>query len=235
MLKVENLEVYYGSIHAIHGVSFEVKQGEIVTLIGANGAGKTTILQTITGMIKSKVGEIAFLEKNLKTIEPHRILQLGLAHVPEGRRIFSGLTVMENLQMGAYIRNDGKAAIDADYERVFTTFPRLKERKSQLAGTLSGGEQQMLAISRAIMAKPKMMLLDEPSMGLSPILVQEIFKIVKDVNASGVTVLLVEQNANMALSIADRAYVLETGHIVKEGSAQELKNDSAIQKAYLGS
>ncbi|SDN93415.1 ABC transporter ATP-binding protein [Acetanaerobacterium elongatum] len=235
MLKVENLEVYYGSIHAIHGVNFEVKQGEIVTLIGANGAGKTTILQTITGMIKSKAGEITFLEKNLKTIEPHRILQLGLAHVPEGRRIFSGLTVMENLQMGAYIRNDGKAAIDADYERVFTTFPRLKERKSQLAGTLSGGEQQMLAISRAIMAKPKMMLLDEPSMGLSPILVQEIFKIVKDVNASGVTVLLVEQNANMALSIADRAYVLETGHIVKEGSAQELKNDSAIQKAYLGS
>lgn len=235
MLKVDNLEVYYGAIHAIQGVSFEVKQGEIVSLIGANGAGKTTILQTITGIIKSKVGEISFLGNNLKTVEPHRILQLGLAHVPEGRRIFSGLTVMENLQMGAYTRKDGKAAIDADYEKVFATFPRLKERKSQMAGTLSGGEQQMLAISRAIMAKPKMMLLDEPSMGLSPILVQEIFKIIKDVNAGGVTVMLVEQNANMALSVADRAYVLDTGHIVKEGAAQELKNDSAIQKAYLGS
>ncbi len=235
MLKVDNLQVYYGSIHAIHGVSFEVKQGEIVTLIGANGAGKTTILQTVTGMIKSKAGDISFMDTNLKTVEPHRILQLGLAHVPEGRRIFSGLTVMENLQMGAYTRKDGKAAVDGDYEKVFTIFPRLKERKSQLAGTLSGGEQQMLAISRALMAKPKMMLLDEPSMGLSPILVQEIFKIIKDVNSSGVTVLLVEQNASMALSIADRAYVLETGLIVKEGEAAELKNDSAIQKAYLGS
>ncbi len=235
MLKVDNLQVYYGSIHAIHGVSFEVKQGEIVTLIGANGAGKTTILQTVTGMIKSKAGDISFMDTNLKTVEPHRILQLGLAHVPEGRRIFSGLTVMENLQMGAYTRKDGKAAVDSDYEKVFTIFPRLKERKSQLAGTLSGGEQQMLAISRALMAKPKMMLLDEPSMGLSPILVQEIFKIIKDVNDSGVTVLLVEQNASMALSIADRAYVLETGLIVKEGAAADLKNDSAIQKAYLGS
>lgn len=234
MLKVDNLNVFYGAIHAIHDVSFEVKSGEIVTLIGANGAGKTTILQTVTGLIAQKSGDIHFLDHDLSKTPAHKIVQLGLAHVPEGRRIFSGLTVRENLEMGAYTRKDGEAAITKDRRMIYEKFPRLKERRRQMAGTLSGGEQQMLAISRALMAKPKMLLLDEPSMGLSPILVQEIFKIIREVNESGVTVLLVEQNAKMALSIAHRAYVLETGRIVKEGNARLLMNDDAIKKAYLG-
>ena len=233
MLKVEDLHVYYDAIHAIKGVTFEVGEGEIVTLIGANGAGKTTTLHAISGLLRPKSGSITFMGQNLLTTKPHMIVRSGLAQVPEGRRVFSELTVQENLEMGAYIRKD-KAGIDADYDMVFERLPRLKERRKQLAGTLSGGEQQMLAIGRALMAKPKMMLLDEPSMGLSPILVQEIFSIIKEVNDTGVTILLVEQNAKMALNIANRAYVLETGSIVMSGDASVLANDDKVKKAYLG-
>ena len=233
MLKVEDLHVYYDAIHAIKGVTFEVGEGEIVTLIGANGAGKTTTLHAISGLLKPKSGSITFLGQNLLTTTPHMIVRSGLAQVPEGRRVFSELTVQENLEMGAYIRKD-KAGVAADYDMVFERLPRLKERRKQLAGTLSGGEQQMLAIGRALMARPKMMLLDEPSMGLSPILVQEIFSIIKEVNDTGVTILLVEQNAKMALNIANRAYVLETGSIVMSGDASVLANDDKVKKAYLG-
>lgn len=233
MLAVKDLEVYYGSIHAIKKISFDVREGEIVTLIGANGAGKTTTLHAISGLVKARSGEINFCGNNLRSMEAHKIIRLGLAQVPEGRRIFASMTVQENLEMGAYIRRD-RDQIQQDYERVFERLPRLKERRRQIAGTLSGGEQQMLAIGRALMSNPKMLLLDEPSMGLSPLLVSEIFKIIRDVNESGMTVLLVEQNAKQALEIADRAYVLETGKIVKSGKASDLLNDDSIKKAYLG-
>lgn len=232
MLSVKDLDVYYGSIHAIKGISFEVNEGEIVTLIGANGAGKTTTLHSISGLVKPKNGEITFCGENLRNVEAHKIIRLGLAQVPEGRRIFSKMTVQENLEMGAYIRKDSD--ISKDYENVFQRLPRLKERRKQVAGTLSGGEQQMLAIGRALMCNPKMLLLDEPSMGLSPLLVNEIFSIIRDVNQSGVTVLLVEQNAKKALEIANRAYVLETGSIAMEGDADELAQDEKVRKAYLG-
>jgi branched-chain amino acid transport system ATP-binding protein len=233
MLSVNNLEVYYGAIHAIKNISFEVGEGEIVTLIGANGAGKTTTLHSISGLVKPKSGEITFCGNNLLTTEAHKIIKLGLAQVPEGRRIFARMTVQENLEMGAFIRGDGDN-IQKDYEKIFERLPRLKERRKQLAGTLSGGEQQMLAIGRALMCNPKMLLLDEPSMGLSPLLVNEIFNIIRDVNQTGVTVLLVEQNAKKALEIANRAYVLETGSIAMEGDADELANDEKVRSAYLG-
>jgi len=233
MLSVKDLEVYYGSIHAIKGVSFEVNEGEIVSLIGANGAGKTTTLHAISGLLKPKNGEISFLGNDLRAVDAHKIVRLGMAHVPEGRRVFSSLTVQENLEMGAYIRKD-KEKVSRDYDMVFERLPRLKERRKQLAGTLSGGEQQMLAIGRALMSSPKMLLLDEPSMGLSPILVQEIFHIITDVNQSGVTILLVEQNAKMALNIAHRAYVLETGTVSMSGDAAQLASDEKVRKAYLG-
>ncbi|HEX3040448.1 MAG TPA: ABC transporter ATP-binding protein [Caproiciproducens sp.] len=233
MLSVKNLDVYYGAIHAIKNISFEVGEGEIVTLIGANGAGKTTTLHSISGLVKPKGGEISFCGNNLRTTDAHKIIRLGLAQVPEGRRIFAKMTVQENLEMGAYIRSDADN-IQKDYEKVFERLPRLKERRRQLAGTLSGGEQQMLAIGRALMCNPKMLLLDEPSMGLSPLLVGEIFNIIQAVNQSGVTVLLVEQNAKKALEIANRAYVLETGSISMEGDADELANDEKVRKAYLG-
>ncbi|WP_050697290.1 ABC transporter ATP-binding protein [Anaeromassilibacillus senegalensis] len=233
MLSVKDLEVYYGSIHAIKGISFEVNEGEIVTLIGANGAGKTTTLHAISGLVKVKSGSVDFCGNNLRTTEPHKIIRLGLAQVPEGRRVFAKMTVQENLEMGACIRKD-KAAVEADYKAVFERLPRLKERRKQIAGTLSGGEQQMLAIGRALMGNPKMLLLDEPSMGLSPLLVNEIFNIIQDVNKSGVTVLLVEQNAKKALEIANRAYVLETGGISMSGDAKTLSQDEQVRKAYLG-
>lgn len=234
MLQVKNLNVFYGSIHAIKDISFHVNEGEIVTLIGANGAGKTTTMHTISGLLKPKTGEVSFLENPITQMEAHKIIRLGLSQVPEGRRVFSHLTVQENLTLGAYTRKDGSAAVANDLERIFERLPRLKERRKQQAGTLSGGEQQMLAIGRALMCKPKMLLLDEPSMGLSPLLVKEIFKIIQDVNQEGVTILLVEQNAKMALEIADRAYVLETGTIKMEGPADELSNNIEIRKAYLG-
>ena len=233
MLAVKDLEVYYGSIHAIKKISFEVREGEIVTLIGANGAGKTTTLHAISGLVKARSGEINFCGNNLRSMEAHKIIRLGLAQVPEGRRIFASMTVQENLEMGAYARRD-REQIQQDYERVFERLPRLKERRRQIAGTLSGGEQQMLAIGRALMSNPKMLLLDEPSMGLSPLLVSEIFKIIRDVNESGMTVLLVEQNAKQALEIADRAYVLETGTISMSGDASELAADEKVRAAYLG-
>lgn len=233
MLSVKDLEVYYGSIHAIKGISFEVNEGEIVTLIGANGAGKTTTLHSISGLVKPKNGEITFCGSNLRSTDAYKIIKLGLAQVPEGRRIFAKMTVQENLEMGAYIRNDGEK-IQKDYEHVFERLPRLKERRRQVAGTLSGGEQQMLAIGRALMCNPKMLLLDEPSMGLSPLLVNEIFSIIRDVNKSGVTVLLVEQNAKKALEIANRAYVLETGSIAMQGDADELASNEKVREAYLG-
>ncbi len=227
MLSVKNINVYYGSIHAIKDVSFHVNEGEIVTLIGANGAGKTTTMHAISGLLKLQSGEIDYCGQTISKMEAHKIIRLGLAQVPEGRRVFSGLTVQQNLQMGAYTRRDGKEAIQNDYDMVFDLLPRLKERRNQPAGTLSGGEQQMLAMGRALMCKPKMLLLDEPSIGLSPLLVKEIFKIIRQVNRNGVTVLLVEQNAKMALEIANRAYVLETGTpppppIKMEGEATEL-------------
>lgn len=234
MLSVKNINVYYGSIHAIKDVSFYVNEGEIVTLIGANGAGKTTTMHAISGLLKLKSGEIDYCGHTISKMEAHKIIRLGLAQVPEGRRVFSGLTVQQNLQMGAYTRRDSKEAIANDFDMVYELLPRLKERRSQPAGTLSGGEQQMLAIGRALMCKPKMLLLDEPSMGLSPLLVKEIFKIIRDVNRNGVTVLLVEQNAKMALDIANRAYVLETGTIKMEGEATELANNIEVRKAYLG-
>ena len=233
MLTVENLQVYYGAIHAIKGVSFDVKQGEIVTLIGANGAGKSTILNTIAGLIRPKEGDCRFEGESIKTVEAHLIMQKGLALVPEGRRIFARMSVQENLEMGAFVRRD-KENIDQDFEHVFERFPRLKERRKQLAGTLSGGEQQMLATARALMSNPRLLMMDEPSMGLAPILVQEIFSIIKDINDQGTTVLLVEQNAKMALSIAHRAYVLETGRTVLSGNADELLDNEEVKRAYLG-
>lgn len=233
MLEVKELEVFYGSIHAIKNVSFEVNEGEIVTLIGANGAGKTTIMHAISALLKPKNGVINFDGTDITHVPAHKILKMRLAHVPEGRHVFSQMTVLENLELGAFTINN-KADIQADMRTVFESFPRLEERKKQLAGTLSGGEQQMLAIGRAIMSKPKMMLLDEPTMGLSPLLVQEIFSIIRKVNSLGVTVLLVEQNAKMALELADRAYVLETGRIVMQGDARELSKDKRVKQAYLG-
>jgi branched-chain amino acid transport system ATP-binding protein len=233
VLKVENINVYYGTIHALHDISFEVNEGEIVTLIGANGAGKTSTLRAISGIIPLKGGSISFLGKSTKGIPANKIVEMGLCQVPEGRRIFANLTVMENLEMGAYTRKD-KTGVKQDYEMVFNRFPRLKERIKQVSGTLSGGEQQMLAIGRALMSRPKLLLMDEPSMGLAPLLVNEIFSIVKDINRSGTTILLVEQNANMALSIANRAYVLETGNIVLSGDAKKLAESEEVRKAYLG-
>ena len=233
MLTVEKLNVYYGMIHALKDVSFQVKEGEIVALIGANGAGKTTTLQTVSGMLPSKSGSIRFEDHDITRMPSHRIVQLGISHVPEGRRMFSDLTVYENLRMGAYTRKN-KSEIDATLSMVYERFPRLKERARQLAGTLSGGEQQMLAMGRALMSNPRLLLMDEPSMGLSPLLVSEIFDIIQQISKQGVTILLGEQNAKKALSIADRAYVLETGSIVMEDDAQALLNNEAIKKAYLG-
>ena len=224
--------MYYGAIHALKGLSFHVEEGEIVSLIGANGAGKTTAMHTVSGLLRSKTGDITFLGSSIAKTEPHKIVRQGLAQVPEGRRVFASMTVQENLEMGAFIRKG--AGIAEDLEKVFTRFPRLKERRKQLAGTLSGGEQQMLAIGRALMSRPKMLLLDEPSMGLSPILVQEIFDCITEVNRDGTTVLLVEQNAKMALSISRRAYVLETGTLFMEGDAADLLNNEEIRRAYLG-
>lgn len=233
MLKVKGINVYYGAIHALHDVEFEVAEGEIVTLIGANGAGKTTTLHSISGLIPIKSGEIQFMGKNLQGVQPNRIVEMGLAQVPEGRRIFANMTVLENLEMGAYTRRD-KENIKKDMDMVFGRFPRLKERIKQVAGTLSGGEQQMLAMGRTLMSRPRMILMDEPSMGLAPLLVKEIFSIIQEINQQGTTILLVEQNAHMALSIANRAYVLETGKIVLEGPANELAQNEEVKKAYLG-
>ncbi len=233
MLKVKDLNVQYGKIHAIKGISFEVNEGEIVTLIGANGAGKTTILQTISGLLKPSEGMVSFEGENLNKVPAHQIPMMGIAHVPEGRRIFAEMTVLENLQMGAYIRKD-KISIQEDMEKIFLNFPRLKERIKQIAGTLSGGEQQMLAMGRALMTRPKLILLDEPSMGLAPLLVDEIFNMIQTVNDAGTTVLLVEQNANKALHIANRAYVLETGYIKLSGNARDLLVNPEVQQAYLG-
>ena len=233
MLEVKDLQVYYGMIQAIKGISFEVNQGEVIALIGANGAGKTTILHTVTGLIAPKAGSIVFEDQDITKIPAHKIVSMGMAHVPEGRRVFAQLSVYDNLKMGAYTRKD-KNEIEESLEMVYKRFPRLEERKNQMAGTLSGGEQQMLAMGRALMSKPKIILMDEPSMGLSPIFVNEIFDIIQEVSASGTTVLLVEQNAKKALSIADRAYVLETGNIALEGDAKVLMNDDSIKKAYLG-
>lgn len=233
LLSIENLEVYYGVINAIKGISFEVNEGEIIALIGANGAGKTTILHTITGLVQAKSGSIKFEDKDLLKTPAHKIVSMGIAHVPEGRRIFQQLTVYDNLKLGAYTRKDKKEIADT-LETVYERFPRLKERRTQIAGTLSGGEQQMLAMGRALMSHPKIILMDEPSMGLSPLYVSEIFDIIRSVNESGTTVLLVEQNAKKALSIANRAYVLETGKIVLSGNAHELMNNDSVKKAYLG-
>ena len=233
MLEVKDLEVYYGVIQAIKGVSFEVNQGEVIALIGANGAGKTTILHTVTGLLSPKRGQVIFEGKDITRVPAHKIVSMGMAHVPEGRSVFAELSVYENLKMGAYTRKD-RSEIEESLANVYKRFPRLEERKNQMAGTLSGGEQQMLAMGRALMSKPKIILMDEPSMGLSPILVNEIFHIIQAVSESGTTVLLVEQNAKKALSIADRAYVLETGNIVLEGKAKDLLEDDSIKKAYLG-
>lgn len=233
MLEIKDLEVYYGMIQAIKGISFQVNEGEVIALIGANGAGKTTILHTVTGLLSPKCGSVLFEGKDITKVPAHKIVSLGMAHVPEGRRVFAELTVYENLKMGAYTRKD-KNEMEQTLEGVYQRFPRLRERKNQLAGTLSGGEQQMLAMGRALMSHPKIILMDEPSMGLSPILVNQIFDIIEEVSKSGTTVLLVEQNAKKALAIADRAYVLETGKIVLEGDADQLMNDDSIKKAYLG-
>ena len=232
MLKVQNINVYYGSIYAVKDVTFHVAKGEIVSLIGANGAGKSTILKTISGLLRSKTGSIEFMDQNVGAVAPHRIVERGLAHVPEGRRIFLRMTVEENLEMGSFTQP--KAGMDGRMEGVFDQFPRLKERRRQIAGTLSGGEQQMLAMGRALMSSPELLMLDEPSMGLAPILVEQIFDIIKALNKNGVTILLVEQNAQMALSIADRGYVLETGRIVTSARASELLADEKVKKAYLG-
>ena len=233
MLEVNDIKVYYGMIQAIKGVSFHVDEGEVIALIGANGAGKTTILHTVSGLLTPKEGTITFEGQDLVKIPGHKIVSMGMAHVPEGRRVFAQLSVLQNLMMGAYTRKD-KEEITQTLETVFDRFPRLKERQNQMAGTLSGGEQQMLAMGRALMSHPKIILMDEPSMGLSPIFVNEIFEIIKKVSAAGTTVLLVEQNAKKALSIADRAYVLETGKIILQGDADKLLNDESVKKAYLG-
>lgn len=233
MLKVEGLNIKYGAIHAVKGIDLEVNEGEIVTLIGANGAGKTSILKALSGLVKPSAGTITYDGKVLNKCSAQDIMKLGISHVPEGRRIFAGMTVLENLELGAYQRKD-KDGIKRDLETVYERFPILKDRSKQNAATLSGGEQQMLAMGRALMANPKILLLDEPSMGLAPILVKEIFNIIKDINAKGTTVLLVEQNARMALSIAHRAYVMETGNIVMSGTGKELSESEEIQKAYLG-
>lgn len=233
MLEVKNIEVYYGVIQAIKGISFTVNEGEVIALIGANGAGKTTTLQTITGMIAPSAGGVFFEGVDITKIPGHKIVSMGMAHVPEGRRVFAQLTVYENLKLGAYTRKD-KEEVAETLARVYKSFPRLEERKNQLAGTLSGGEQQMLAMGRALMSKPKIILMDEPSMGLSPILVAEIFNIIREISAGGTTVLLVEQNAKKALEIANRAYVLETGQIVLSGDAKDMLDDESVRKAYLG-
>ena len=233
MLTVTDLQVYYGVIQAIKGISFSVNQGEVIALIGANGAGKTTTLHTVTGLIQPKAGKIEFEGKDITKMPAHKIVSLGMAHVPEGRRIFQQLTVLDNLKLGAYTRKDKKKIADT-LEMVYRRFPRLEERKKQIAGTLSGGEQQMLAMGRALMSEPKIIVMDEPSMGLSPLFVTEIFDIIREISQGGTTVLLVEQNAKKALSIADRAYVLETGKIVRSGNAQDLMNDDSVKRAYLG-
>ena len=232
LLKVSDINVYYGAIHAIKGVSFEVNEGEIVTLIGANGAGKSTILKTISGLLHSKTGSVEFLGQNISGVAPHKIVGRGLAQVPEGRRVFLQMTVEENLEMGGYTQPKGE--VDAGIQDVYQRFPRLKERRRQVAGTLSGGEQQMLAMGRALMSSPKLLMLDEPSMGLAPLLVEQIFEIIQELNRGGATILLVEQNAQMALSVADRGYVLETGRITLSGLGKDLLADQAVKKAYLG-
>ena len=232
VLTVDNINVYYGAIHAIKGISFDVNRGEIVTLIGANGAGKSTTLHTISGLLRSRTGDIEFLESSISHVPAHKIVGMGISHVPEGRRIFQGLTVEENLQMGAFVTKKDRIAHNLEY--VYEQFPRLKERTSQIAGTLSGGEQQMLAMGRALMSDPELLMLDEPSMGLAPILVDQIFEIIVNLNKAGTTILLVEQNAQMALSIADRAYVIETGRITLSGTGEELARSEAVKKAYLG-
>lgn len=233
MLKVNDIDVFYGNIHALKAISLEVEQGEIVTLIGANGAGKTTLLNTISGLLKPKNGTIEYLDKQINGIPAQQIVRAGISHVPEGRRVFAPLTVEENLDLGAYLRKD-KQGIKEDLERVYQLFPRLYERRKQISGTLSGGEQQMLAMGRALMARPKLLLLDEPSMGLAPLLVQTIFEIIQEISSQGTTILLVEQNAHMALSIADRGYVIETGKVVLSGTAQELQQSEQVREAYLG-
>lgn len=231
MLKVDDLNVYYGKIHALQGVSFEVNEGETVSLIGANGAGKSTTLKTISGLLRSKTGGVTFMGEDISKIDSYKLVERGLAHVPEGRRIFLKMSVMENLEMGAYIN---KKINKEDIEDVFEKFPRLKERKDQVAGTLSGGEQQMLAMGRALMSHPKLLMLDEPSMGLAPLLVEQIFEIIKELHKAGTTILLVEQNAEMALDISDRAYVIESGKVALSGTGKELKDSNIIKKAYLG-
>ena len=233
MLKIDNIHVYYGAIHALKGVSLEVHKGEIVTLIGANGAGKSTTLRTMSGLLAPKSGSISFLGENIAGMPAHEIVKHGISQVPEGRRIFAEMSVQENLEMGAFTRKD-KAGVAQDFDIVYNRFPRLKERRKQQAGTLSGGEQQMLAMGRALMSRPKLLLLDEPSMGLAPLLIKEIFSIIEDINREGTTILLVEQNANMALSIAHRAYVMETGRITLQGAAKELAASEDVRKAYLG-
>ncbi len=232
ILEVKELEVYYGVIQAIKGISFEVNEGEIIALIGANGAGKTTTLQTITGLIPPKSGQIFYEGKEITRIPGYKLVSMGIAHVPEGRRVFAEMTVLQNLKMGAYTRKD-KTELEETLKSIYHRFPRLEERKNQLAGTLSGGEQQMLAMGRALMSHPRLIVMDEPSMGLSPIYVNEIFEIIQEINKSGTTVLLVEQNAKKTLSIANKAYVLETGNIVLSGDAKELMNDDSVKKAYL--
>lgn len=233
MLKVNNIDVFYGNIHALKGVSLEVNEGEIVTLIGANGAGKSTLLKTLSGLLKPKSGDITYQTKQISGRQAQLIVKSGISHVPEGRRVFANMSVEENLELGAYLRKD-REGIKKDLANVFELFPRLQERRKQQSGTLSGGEQQMLAMGRALMAKPKLLLLDEPSMGLAPLIVKQIFEIIRMVNSQGTTVLLVEQNANMALSIADRAYVIETGKIVLSGTAKELQESEKVKEAYLG-
>ncbi len=233
MLAVKEIDVYYGAIHALKKFSLDVEEGSIVTLIGANGAGKTTVLKTISGILRPTTGSVMFKGQDLVKVPPEKIVALGISQVPEGRRVFQTMSVLENLEMGAYLRSD-KKEIQKDLENIFLRFPRLKERRKQSAGTLSGGEQQMLAIGRALMAQPELLLMDEPSMGLAPLLVKEIFEIIKDINSRGTTVLLVEQNANMALTIADQAYVIETGEIVLQGAAEELMRSEEVKKAYLG-
>jgi len=234
MLKVENINVYYGVIHALADINVEVHKGEIVTLIGANGAGKSTILRTISGLLRTKTGQINFEGQDISQMKAQDIVKLSISQVPEGRRVFSNMTLLENLELGAYIRNDS-TEVQKDIEKIFERFPQLTKRRSQLAGTLSGGEQQMLAMGRALMSRPRLLLLDEPSMGLAPLLVKEIFSIIKEINAAGTTVLLVEQNGHMAISLAHRAYVLETGRITLSGDAKELAASEAVRKAYLGS